>query len=244
MSNDYVNDGLDGVDDFVMPQDGPLEPMSDVPLQQPLGDNTDSKTEPSGLKPGLINYYSQYFQDVSFVDRCRNAAMNRDLGPISDLYGLIWIIFSCALMKMTIEGLLILLVQGIIHGKVPENNSATSHSNMNLMFHSLWIFILFDSLCGVLMSYRFNVSVISTLSVIGYGNVNWLYCFPIVDTVKYLMDGWVVTIVSVIMYLLITLKITHFISKQVQWEGSTTLIELGIITFVNVIKCLAIYFVL
>lgn len=211
----YVNDGLDGVDDFDIPDES-------LPFEGNGADGNKVKMpETSGLKPGLLNYYSRYFASTQFVERCRMTLMNRDLGAdMEDLYGFVWIIMTCSLMKLITKTFYELIDRQLIHGGVENGGDDDGHVNLDLMFHTLWIFILFDILGSLIVSYRMHSKkMVSILSVFGYSNVNWLLVFPLVDLIQYiLVDGLVSRGITWTLMSVVVVKITHFLT--VQGEGA------------------------
>ncbi|CAL9728222.1 protein Yip5p [Monosporozyma unispora] len=229
--SEYVNDGLDGVDDFDIPADeetafgsvphGNMNINDDnnetVPKQGFNNNNNGNTT--NGLKPGILNYYSQYFASTQFIERSKQTLMNKDLGSIEDLYGFVWIIMSCALMKMISKTFYELIAKQVFHG---ERISANPSKNINLMFHTLWIFIIFDMVGSLIISYRLTAGqnkYVSILSVFGYGNINWLVLFPLVDLIRYVLSGRMVEkVITWVITSILVLKITHFLTIQQSWN--------------------------
>lgn len=223
----YVNDGLDGVDDFTIPHDEEdlLEnsfEQAHAVNNQVLSTNGTTTVNRSGLNPGLLNYYSQYFHSTEFLLRVRLTILNKDLNEIEDFYGFTWLVMSCALMKMVTKTFFELIAVQLIQGIQMEHDS---NKDINLMFHTLWIFILFDMLGSFLMSYKLKsngpIKYVSVLSIIGYSNVNWLVLFPIVDFINYLLPNGTSFIIrngiTLLFFILVLLKIIHFLWVQSLW---------------------------
>ena len=248
----YVNDGLDGVDDFTIPHDeedtleNPFEPTSETNNQTFNTTSTPTTTQ-TDLKPGLLNYYSQYFSSTEFPVRVRSTILNRDLNEIEDLYGFVWLVMSCSLMKMVTETFFQLISAQLIHGIQMKHDSSR---NINLMFHTLWIFILFDMLGSLIMSYRVNTDgtakYVSILSVIGYSNVNWLLLFPVVDFIEYILPKGTNFVIrnclTLSFFILVSLKIIHFLWIQSLWTLEFT--NRIIIAIIQILKMLTIKFIL
>lgn len=229
----YVNDGLDGVDDFDIADES-------LPVEDNNNNNKVPNAKGDGLKPGLLNYYSQYFSSTQFVERCQMTLKNQDLGAaVEDLYGFVWIIMTCSLMKLITKTFYELIDRQLIHGgKVNEDG----HVNIDLMFHTLWIFILFDILGSVIVSYRMNDNnkMVSILSIFGYSNVNWLFVFPLVDLIQYMLaDGMVSLGIKWALTSLVVVKITHFLTVQKDIGGDNFMGRV-IILVIQTLKMIAI----
>lgn len=248
----YVNDGLDGVDDFTIPHDeegvleNPFDPTYSTNNQ--ISSTNDTTTaNMNDLKPGLLNYYSQYFRSTEFLPRVRSTILNKPLNEMEDLYGFTWLVMSCALMKMITKTFFELVSVQLIQGIQMKQDS---NKNIDLMFHTLWIFILFDMLGSFIISYRLSPSgttkYVSILSVIGYSDVNWLILFPVVDFIDYLLPEGTSFIVrngiTLSLFILVLLKIIHFLGIQSLWTLDFT--NKIIMAVIQILKMLIIKLIL
>ena len=108
------------------------------------------------LPPGLINYYSRFFQlsTETFKGRfIRSLSLNKLLfesetptGENRELFGAIWITCSIVLVKFLFPGLINLVYYGVIRGE-RVNDSLTSTDREKIywnLIHSIWLFGIYS----------------------------------------------------------------------------------------------------
>lgn len=178
-----INDDLDGVDDFMndpnpfehsqgesgaIPQDDTKSTVTSMPphySETPINDNvnnnnnntTNESTVNRGeLPPGLINYYSRFFQlsTESFKGKfIRSLKINESIFESEtyeedkrELFGAIWITCTIVLVKFIFPGLINLVYYGIIKGvkisdSVPSNDRDKIYWNL---IHCIWLFGIYS----------------------------------------------------------------------------------------------------
>lgn len=135
----------------------PLQPQQQQNLNEPFSNTTDVATDEHGeLPPGLINYYSKFFQlsTETFKGRfLRSLRINQlifeseNYDPESrELFGAIWITCAIVLVKFMFPGLINLFHYGIIKGErinesVPSNDRDKIYWNL---IHSIWLFGIYS----------------------------------------------------------------------------------------------------
>ena len=135
----------------------PLQPQQQQNLNEPFSNTTNNTTEGHGeLPPGLINYYSKFFQlsTETFKGRfLRSLRINQSIfesenyDPESrELFGAIWITCAIVLIKFMFPGLINLFHYGIIKGEkisesVPSNDRDKIYWNL---IHSIWLFGIYS----------------------------------------------------------------------------------------------------
>ncbi|GAV54890.1 hypothetical protein ZYGR_0AS02130 [Zygosaccharomyces rouxii] len=211
-----MSDGLDGVDDFgVNPfeetlPDTPLEevPPEPIPNLEPEVAPT-SVEEPCPLAPGLLNYYSRYFQLTTsdFKQRALGSLSLRNESPPPDLYGPLWITATVVMSRFLGSGLFSLLVDGIVGGVMPEVRNST-HQSWSLV-HSAWLFYAYTLLTPFVAQKLLSTSFIPLVSTYGYSNVTWIIgclLLSIIDEFRRLGKNFVITIIEWVIVSLIALK--------------------------------------
>lgn len=232
-SNSFeINDDLDGVDDFTNDQN-PFDSVNtrlnskatvpsdiinndaefDIPdepiILPPAYNDTVRVDQPNNgetLAPGIINYYSQYFQlsDAELRKRLFNAITfaSTDNNTIdteggsgsteqqTDLYGAVWITASLVMVQFVIKGLVSLIVDNIIYGQ--RSTIAVDRKEVFLgLVHAIWLFygyIFLVPFISIQILRRDEVtkfgSVVDLISVYGYSNLSWIPFFIIQDILQ------------------------------------------------------------
>lgn len=135
-------------------------PLQQQHLNEPFSNNNTTTTtaadEHGELPPGLINYYSKFFQlsTETFKGRfLRSLRINQlifeseNYDPESrELFGAIWITCAIVLVKFMFPGLINLFHYGIIKGErisesVPSNDRDKIYWNL---IHSIWLFGIYS----------------------------------------------------------------------------------------------------
>lgn len=214
-----MSDGLEGVDDFdVNPfeealPDTPLEEVPPEPLSnlepKNIPNPAEGGEEARPLAPGLLNYYSRYFQltTTDFKQRALGSLSLRNEAPPPDLYGPIWVTASVVMSRFLASGALALLIDGIIKGVMPEIRNS-SHQSWNLV-HSAWLFYAYTFLTPLIAQKILSTSFIPLVSIYGYSNITWIIgclLLSVVDEFRRLGKGFIITVIEWVIVALIALK--------------------------------------
>lgn len=157
-----------------------------------------SNSTGSPLPPGLLNFYSQYFQlnptelkqrlyeAVSFKGKPNGDEESRaNAEAVSDLYGPVWVTATIIMAIFAGNGLFSLIVDGIIMGE-PLSNDKSVTQFLKLV-HSVWLFYAYVFLVPMLSFKLLQRSdsaiknVITVISVYGYSNLVWIPIALIID---------------------------------------------------------------
>ncbi|EJS43819.1 yip5p [Saccharomyces arboricola H-6] len=172
----------------------PLQGQMDPPsYDQVIGENPNENSGRDELRPGLINYYSRYFQldltqfkkRLSGVLTFRNDHNNsEDSDNEADLYGAVWITATVVMINFTMNGGLTFIINNVIDG-IRNGEDIDRASQFKKLLHSIWLFY----------GYTFGVpfitmqilkrdehsernrqfkSIPELISVYGYANLIWI----------------------------------------------------------------------
>lgn len=234
-----MSDGLEGVDDFgVNPFEEALPP---TPLEEvsPEPFNTvEPETEPSTreqeqqqpLSPGLLNYYSRYFQltTTDFKNRILGSLSLRNEAPPPDLYGPLWITASVIMSRFLGSGFFKLCIDGVFRGVSPEVGDS-SHQFWKLV-HSTWLFYAYTLLTPFVAQKLLSTPFIPLVSTYGYSNVIWIGgCLLLsgIDEFRRLGKNFVIMIIEWVIISLIASK--RSLSLYSELEGGRKALPLLVV---------------
>ncbi|CAI6501044.1 AIS_HP2_G0017670.mRNA.1.CDS.1 [Saccharomyces cerevisiae] len=172
-------------------ESAPLQGQMDPPAyDQVVGE--DASGGPNGLRPGLINYYSRYFQldptqfrkRLSAVLTFRNDHNSENANNETDLYGAVWITATVVMINFTMSGGLTFIINEVIGG-VRGDERFDRASQFKKLLHSIWLFYGYtfgvpfitlqvlkrDEHSERNMNFK---SVPQLISVYGYANLIWI----------------------------------------------------------------------
>ncbi|EDO15491.1 hypothetical protein Kpol_467p3 [Vanderwaltozyma polyspora DSM 70294] len=245
VSSFEIDDGLEGVDDFTnepnpfddanrfngdtaiasdrVESDSAIKNKQQGQEQEPIVPPP-SYTEPvridqpssnETLPPGLLNYYSRYFQlttddfknrlydSISFKNKLQDVEGNAESEENkTDLYGAIWITATLVMVQYVTKGFIGLIVDDIVQGI--KNDTAYDRKETFLgLIHSIWLFYGYVFIVPFISiqilrrdeNTKFK-SVIDLISVYGYANTNWIPIFIIEDILQRFNTSKIVYIVQ------------------------------------------------
>lgn len=211
-----MSDELDGVDDFggnPFEEALPGTPLEEVP-PEPIP-NVEPEVVPTPveetrpLAPGLLNYYSRYFQltTADFKQRALASLSLRSETHPPDLYGPLWITATVVMSRFLGSGLFSLFIDGIIGGIMPELSNS-SHQSWSLV-HCTWLFYAYTLLTPFIAQKLLSTSFIPLVSVYGYSNITWIagcLLLSTTDEFRRLGNNFVITIIEWVIVSLLALK--------------------------------------
>lgn len=219
------DDGLEGVDNFESepnPFEDPDLVVPEVegesygattrdtdPVPVPVIE-TDAPKKKNELPPGLLNYYSQYFQ-LTFEDfkktflRALSPTVfeNNSAEESPDLYGALWVTAAVVLTRYTLATFTDIFVTELIHGQAlgghkNSDNLGETWSDSRVqrfvqLVYSLWIFygytFVAPLICHHFVLKGSRSAVLGTatqlISVYGYTNGIWLPIFVLVGVMSH-----------------------------------------------------------
>lgn len=271
-----IGDGLDGVDDFAEesnPFENPFDDtiLNDAPppayedrinSEVPTTHDGSTPIESRELRPGLLNYYSQYFQlstqdlktnlyeSISFKRKLATGDEESSVivnGP-NDLYGAIWVTATVILSKFLVLGLLRLIEEGIFAGwKLSNTEIDTLYLSL---IHSVWLFYSYVFGMGV-VSYKLlnkadpQITGIETIAIYGYSNTIWIPTAIIIDIVDLFQEDSIRLISLLLKCLFIFcafVKSSLYLHSKLAREGGENYVRSFIV--VNAIFCVLVKFIL
>ena len=174
-------------------ESAPLQGQMDPPAyDQVIGENTNENGGRDGLRPGLINYYSRYFQlnltqfkkRLSAVMTFRNDHNAGDNDNDCDLYGAVWITATVVMINFTMSGGLSFIINEVIKG-TRAGGDVDRASQFKKLLHSIWLFYGYTFVVPFITMQvlqrdehsernRSFKSVPELISVYGYSNLIWI----------------------------------------------------------------------
>lgn len=229
-----------------------------VPAEQPnnTSNNGNSDTTRTPLPPGLLNYYSQYFQlnptelkqrlyeAVSFKKKSNvDEESNANAEAVSDLYGPVWVTATIIMSIFVGNGLFSLVADGIIMGEPLSNNK--SEMQFLKLVHSIWLFYVYVFLVPML-SFKLlqkNDSsvknVFTLISIYGYSNLVWIPIGLSIDILNGLQNYIPRLILSLSEWALVGLAFgkssLYLFQKLANTDGDKTIF---VIIAINAIFCI------
>lgn len=163
------SDTLD--EDFVNPFEETQQPAAG---QEAIPDTPPppfTPTETPPLAPGLLNYYSRYFQlsTADFKTKTLASLSVRGERPTPDLYGPVWITASVVMARFLGSGVFSLGIDGVLRGVAPAT------FQFSKLVHSTWLFYGYTFVMPLaaqrLLSEPAFLELVTTY---GYMNVVWI----------------------------------------------------------------------
>ncbi|CAR28480.1 hypothetical protein ZYGR_0S01110 [Zygosaccharomyces rouxii] len=221
-----MSDGLDGVDDFgVNPfeetlPDTPLEEVPPEPIR-----NIEPEIAPKPIEeerplaPGLLNYYSRYFQltTADFRKRVLGSLSLRNEASPPDLYGPLWITATVVMSRFLGSGLFTLCIDGVFGGISTEVKDSSRQSWK--LVHSAWLFYAYTLLTPFIAQKLLATNFIPLVSTYGYSNVTWIagcLLLSVVDEFRRLGKNFVITIIEWVIVSLIALKRSYSLYNELE----------------------------
>ncbi|CAI4461102.1 CRL_G0018730.mRNA.1.CDS.1 [Saccharomyces cerevisiae] len=174
-------------------ESAPLQGQMDPPAyDQVIGQNDNDGLGRNGLRPGLINYYSKYFQidltqfkkRLSAVLTFRNDHNSESNEDNTDLYGAVWITATVVMINFTMSRGLNFIISDVIEG-VKTGEDIDRASQFKKLLHSIWLFYGYTFGVPFITMQVLNrdehsernrsfKSVPELISVYGYANLIWI----------------------------------------------------------------------
>ncbi|CDF90952.1 uncharacterized protein ZBAI_01497 [Zygosaccharomyces bailii ISA1307] len=228
MSSDTIED------DFVNPFEEvhpPIEAIPDSP--PPPFESTEAlpstPAEAPPLSPGLLNYYSRYFQltTADFKLKTLASLSLRSERPSPDLYGPIWITATVVMARFLGSGVFALCIDGILRGVAPAT------FQFSKLVHSTWLFYGYTFVMPfVAQRLLADSSFIELLTTYGYVNVVWIGASLMlsgVDEFGRLGRPVVVTLIEWVVVALVAAKRSLSLYSQLESRKALVLLALDVL---------------
>ncbi|CCC69417.1 hypothetical protein NCAS_0C04270 [Naumovozyma castellii] len=275
-NNSFLNidDDLEGVDDFLGDEPNPFEdpnnviasddvskptPAAPAATPAPVIASDDANTKQGKLGPGLLNYYSRFFQldthelqerlvnGISFrptmdpMKKVGDLEDDSESAAVMDLYGSVWITASVVMSRFIVVGGLQLVINELVQGKKLGSVEEMRKSEFINLIHSIWIF--FGYTFGVpFVSWQLLIrdgswkkgvalgDVHDLISVYGYGNVVWVpVCMIMAGLDRYGSVSGVIRILEWVTLCFGMCKSGFFIYKMVNFGQEESKVSVSLI---------------
>ncbi|CAI4039124.1 hypothetical protein SMKI_07G0950 [Saccharomyces mikatae IFO 1815] len=175
-------------------ESAPLQGQMDPPAYDKVigEDDVNDGSRRDELRPGLINYYSRYFQldltqfkkRLSAVLTFRNDYNSEGSDSNSDLYGAVWITATVVMINFTMSKGLKFIISDVIEG-IRSGEDIDRASQFKKLLHSIWLFYGYTFGVPFITMQVLNrdehsernrsfKSIPELISVYGYSNLIWI----------------------------------------------------------------------